>query len=60
MHTHTDVRDKYNWTPLHWACAEGHKDVITYLIEDIKCDVGECVDQSDLVFSYKFFQGDQN
>ena len=40
---HTDVRDKQNMTPLHWACSEGHKDLVVYLIEVIKCDVGECV-----------------
>ena len=22
----------------------GHKDLVVYLIEEIKCDVGECVD----------------
>ena len=50
MHiTHTDLRDRNrnNWTPLHWACEGGHKDLVKYLIEKIKCDVGECVDQSD-------------
>ena len=43
-------------TPLHYACWEGHKDVVAYLIEEIKCAVGECVDQCDLVFNYKFFK----
>ena len=28
-------------TPLHHACASGNKDVVQYLVEDIKCDVGE-------------------
>ena len=40
---HTDVRDEQNMTPLHYACIGGHKDLVVYLIEVIKCDVGECV-----------------
>ena len=28
-------------TPLHHACAGGNKDIVQYLVEDIKCDVGE-------------------
>ncbi len=35
-----DVRDDYNWTPLHDACLEGHKDVVQYLVE-AKCDISE-------------------
>ncbi len=37
----TDVRDKDNWTPLHWACVGGSKDVVQYLVEELKMDVGE-------------------
>ena len=37
----TDVRDNDNWTPLHWACAVGCKDVVQYLVEEEKMDVGE-------------------
>ncbi len=37
----TDVRDKYNKTPLHWACGWGHKHVVQYLVEEAKCYVGE-------------------
>ncbi len=40
VHT-TDVRDKDNKTPLHCACEVGSKDVVQYLVEEIKCDVGE-------------------
>ncbi len=37
----TDVRDKDNWTPLHLACWSGSKDVVQYLVEELKMDVGE-------------------
>ncbi len=35
------MRDKDNKTPLHYACERGSKDVVQYLVEEIKCDVGE-------------------
>ena len=37
----TDVRDKNNMTPLHWACVGGSIDVVQYLVEERKIDVGE-------------------
>ncbi len=37
----TGVRDKYNMTPLHYACVEGSKDLVKYLVEELKMDVGE-------------------
>ncbi len=37
----TDVRDNDNMTPLHWASAVGRKDVVQYLVEEGKMDVGE-------------------
>ncbi len=37
----TDVRDKDNRTPLHLACKGGSKDVVQYLVEELKIDVGE-------------------
>ncbi len=37
----TDVRGKDNWTPLHWACWKGSKDLVQYLVEELKMDVGE-------------------
>ncbi len=37
----TDVRDKDNKTPLHWACDGGSIDVVQYLVEERKMDVGE-------------------
>ena len=37
----TDVRDKDNMTPLHWACLGGSKDLIQYLVEEGKMDIGE-------------------
>ena len=37
----TDVRDDYNRTPLHVACVVGSKDLVQYLVEELKMDVGE-------------------
>ncbi len=37
----TDVRGKYNMSPLHLACEGGSKDVVQYLVEELKMDVGE-------------------
>ena len=37
----SDVRDKQNSTPLHEACCCGRKEVVKYLVEELKCDVGE-------------------
>ena len=38
---HTDVRDKLGRTPLHSACAGGSIQVVKYLVEVLKVDVGE-------------------
>ena len=38
---HTDARDKTNQTPLHHACWEGSIQVVKYLVEVLKVDVGE-------------------
>ena len=35
------MRDTDGWTPLHWACVMGHKEVVQYFVEEVKCDVGE-------------------
>ena len=35
---------EFNQTPLHCACRSGDIDTIKYLIEELQCDVGECVD----------------
>ena len=41
----TDKGDRvYNLTPLHWACNGGDIDIVMYLIDELHCDVGECVD----------------
>ena len=40
---HTDVKDKTHLTPLHWACVGGNKETVQYLVEELKCDVGESV-----------------
>ena len=37
----TDLRDKRSRTLLHLACIEGSRDVIQYLVEELKMDVGE-------------------
>ncbi len=38
---HTDVRSEGNWTLLHKACANGHIQLVKYLVEELKCDVGK-------------------
>ena len=38
---HSDVRNNENKTPLHLACSHGSKEVVQYLVEEVKCDVGE-------------------
>ncbi len=38
---HTDVRDKVNLTPLHRACVGGSIQVVKYLVEVLKVDVGK-------------------
>ena len=38
---HTDVRGQYNSTPLHYACLGGKKEIVQYLVEKLKCDIGE-------------------
>ncbi len=44
----TDVRDKDNKTPLHWACEGGSIDVVQYLVEERKMDVDlYCYNNSD-------------
>ena len=35
------MRNKDNLTPLHSACVGGNKEVVQYLVEELKCDVGE-------------------
>ena len=38
---HSDVGDMLNRTPLHNACAGGSIQVVKYLVEECKVDVGE-------------------
>ncbi len=38
---HTGVRDVANNTPLHYACAYGHKDIVEWLVVMCKCNIGE-------------------
>ena len=40
---YTDVGDKDNVTPLLYACNYGNKELVQYLVEELKCDVGEFV-----------------
>ena len=40
---HTEVRDKDNFTPLLYACEYGNKELVQYLVGELKCDVGEFV-----------------
>ena len=37
----TGVRDDDNSTILHWACLGENKETVQYLVEELKCDVGE-------------------
>ena len=37
----SDVRTNHNWTALHNACFRGRLEVVKYLVEELKCDVGE-------------------
>ena len=43
----TDVKDKDNKTLLHWACEGGSIDVVQYLVEEKKMDVGEIIDKRE-------------
>ena len=37
----SDVRDNEGKTLLHVACSHGNEGVVQYLVEEVKCDVGE-------------------
>ena len=37
----TDVKDKDNRSPLHWACENKNEGVVEYLVEEANCDVSE-------------------
>ena len=37
----TDVRNKNNMTPLHYACRGGHKEVVKYFIQEVGCSTGK-------------------
>ena len=41
QHSYTDLVDDHKSTVLHLACQHGHKDIVEYLIEQLKMDVGE-------------------
>ena len=41
--THTVAMDDFGNSYLHFACYGGHMKVILYLIEEVKCDVGEYI-----------------
>ncbi len=43
----TDVRDKNNMTLLHLACEGESKDMVQYLVEELKMDVGEIIDKRE-------------
>lgn len=34
-----NCRDEDEWTPLHAACAQGHRDIAQLLVDDYKADV---------------------
>ena len=41
--THSEVRDKNNETPLHYACYYGHTEIVKFLVEEAKCNIGELI-----------------
>ena len=43
---HTGARTIHSATPLHYSCQFGYKDIVQYLVEEVKCDVGECMCKS--------------
>ena len=40
---YTDVRDRNADSLIHFACEGGHKEIVQYLVETLKCDVGKKV-----------------
>ena len=47
---HADVKNRGEETPLHLACASGHKDVVSYLVEEAKCDISELIKSGTYIF----------
>ena len=41
MYCNTDVLDKDCWTPIHYACDGGNKELVQYLVENILFDAGK-------------------
>lgn len=41
--TYTDARDDFNRTPLHRACLGGYTDVVRFLVEEGKCNIGKLI-----------------
>ena len=50
---HTDVKDKDDQTPVHLASKNGKKDILVYLVEEMKCDIGELLYMQSLLNLYK-------
>ena len=46
-----DVIDKDKWTPLHFACDGGHKEIAEYLVEKLKCNAGK-FDNIIIIFDF--------
>ena len=40
---HAGIRDKDSKTPLHHACEGGKIEIVVYLLEELKCDMGESI-----------------
>ena len=40
---YTDVKSTEDVTPLHFACVGGNKEIVQYLLQKLKLDVGKFV-----------------
>ena len=47
---HADVKNCSEETPLHLACELGRKDVVSYLVEEAKCDISELIKSYTYIF----------
>lgn len=39
--------DQHGWSPLHWACAKGHDDIVEILLKEYRGNVKKCINQKD-------------
>ena len=48
----TDVRGELNATTVHAACQGGNKEIIQYVVEELKCNIGELIFQGNCHCKY--------